>query len=821
MTIDKRNIFLTNTLEHLPYTSVGMRGPVKRIPERDVNVHGNFIKRRLEEAYSQSLTQKQAAATLFMDGIYLEFSSAGQQELTIKSLENLKTGIRLLNVRTDKENDIIKATVYIPAGKESYFIKKANDYLTSYQEKGKASNNDLISSIEDVKLAFLDAFWTGSNNTIPQDQSAWCEIWLRVEDENYFEIESSFEACCDELQVHYEAGSIRFPERMVKLVRADAIQLTDIISRSAYIAEMRRAPELAGFFDELSVVEQREWVDDLLMRIDLDFSNTTICLLDTGLNAGHPLLEKATDEKVLQSVDPAWGFDDHKNHGTEMAGIALYENLQEKLFSSDRISLRHRLESVKILPRTGSNDPMLYGEITQRAVYLAEIANPHVNRVFCMAVTSDVYNTGDGSPTSWSGEIDNITAGVPDDTKRLFIISAGNVHTADIGNPENYPSVNIVKPVASPGQAWNAITIGAYSNAVIIEDHRLDGYTPVAAAGGLSPYSSTSASWNPKWPIKPEILCDGGNIATDGTFITECSDLSLLTTHFQPMTRLLTTTRATSAAAAQASYIAAQLIAEYPGAWPETIRALMIHSASWTQTMLEEFCKPNNKTVGRKNLLRTCGYGRPNLEKAIQCMNNSVNLVIESELTPYTKDRMNEMHLHNIPWPKEVLKSLGATQAELRVTLSYFIEPGPGEIGWKNKYRYPSCGLRFDLINNNERKEDFVKRINTKMREDSQDRGEGTSGSKDWYLGSDNRDVGSIHSDFKRLSAVDLCEAEYVAIYPVIGWWRERAHLHRYNDKIRYSLIVTISTPGVETDLYTPIITQIKVPIATKVEVNF
>lgn len=63
--------------------------------------------------------------------------------------------------------------------------------------------------------------------------------------------------------------------------------------------------------------------------------------------------------------------------------------------------------------------------------------------------------------------------------------------------------------------------------------------------------------------------------------------------------------------------------------------------------------------------------------------------------------------MHELPWPSECLMSLGETSVRLRVTLSYFIEPGPGEIGWKDRYRYPSCNLRFDLINNDESVEDF------------------------------------------------------------------------------------------------------------------
>jgi len=33
----------------------------------------------------------------------------------------------------------------------------------------------------------------------------------------------------------------------------------------------------------------------------------------------------------------------------------------------------------------------------------------------------------------------------------------------------------------------------------------------------------------------------------------------------------------------------------------------------------------------------------------------------------------------------------------MRITLSYFVEPSPGEVGWKDRYRYASHGLRFEL----------------------------------------------------------------------------------------------------------------------------
>ena len=230
--------------------------------------------------------------------------------------------------------------------------------------------------------------------------------------------------------------------------------------------------------------------------------------------------------------------------------------------------------------------------------------------------------------------------------------------------------------------------------------------------------------------------------------------------------------------------------------------------------MVSQYNANDKKTKGRRDLLHICGYGIPDLKRAIQCYSNSVNMVIQGEIQPFIEHdnqvSMNEMHLHRIPWPKKVLQSLSETPVEMRVTLSYFIEPGPGEKGWKDRYRYPSASLRFDVINDNETVEDFKKRINVRMRgEDTKDRGDGSSGSDRWFLGTANRDVGSIHSDTISCSAVDLCNANYIAIYPVVGWWRERSYLGKCDSQMRYSLVVSISSPRNDIDLYTPIVTQI------------
>ena len=125
--------------------------------------------------------------------------------------------------------------------------------------------------------------------------------------------------------------------------------------------------------------------------------------------------------------------------------------------------------------------------------------------------------------------------------------------------------------------------------------------------------------------------------------------------------------------------------------------------------------------------------------------------------------------------------------------------------------------MRFDVNKPGESWTDFEKRINVSVRDE--DEGKRSSGSGEWYLGVNNRNVGSIHSDYKYTSAIELSDIEYVAIYPVIGWWRSRKYLGKIDSEARYSLIVTIETPGVEVDLYSEIAQAIENTSATAIPI--
>lgn len=124
------------------------------------------------------------------------------------------------------------------------------------------------------------------------------------------------------------------------------------------------------------------------------------------------------------------------------------------------------------------------------------------------------------------------------------------------------------------------------------------------------------------------------------------------------------------------------------------------------------------------------------------------------------------LRLHHLPW-KAILEPLGEAAAELKVTLSYFIEPNPGRRGNIPKFLYASHGLRFDVKRKDDSMTAFLSRINAQA--DPADGVRQTWDNDGWDLGADLRKRGSIHSDVWKGTAVELASREAIAVYPVTG----------------------------------------------------
>ena len=106
------------------------------------------------------------------------------------------------------------------------------------------------------------------------------------------------------------------------------------------------------------------------------------------------------------------------------------------------------------------------------------------------------------------------------------------------------------------------------------------------------------------------------------------------------------------------------------------------------------------------------------------------------------------------------------------------------------------------------------------MLDESEDKSTVSNDSDRWLIGSQKRNVGSIHSDIWEGTAIDLSQSNYIMIYPTTGWWKLRTNQKKYNNKIRYSLVVSIEAPETTVDLYNEITTVIKNRAVVKTEIT-
>lgn len=806
----KPHIFIKNVHTSQEYTTPPGPPIKSKLPQRDRQFHGNYIISSLNEiweAHNQEIIQRNEKGLPIKDGEYITFISANKQLLELDSLSS--NGAKLLNVKNNSDNSQQAATIFIPENKKEKLIGKIEKYINEDTSAGHPKSQKLVEKIENVCRTTIDFIWSSSNEYLPKNEAVWCELWLAIDEA---EIDSKFQTLkriCVFHGIPFSESLTVFPERVIVNVKLNYDQIVELIFSFGRIAEIRRTEELNSFWLDQTVIDRENWIESAKRNINFTHLNNYISILDSGVNNGHLLIKDALSDSDRHTVNLNWGINDsgHSGHGTGMAGIALYGNLNNTLENNTPFEIKHKLESIKILPPNGQlNELNKCHFITQDAVNIAIATNPEYKRIYCMAVTGKNQNDF-GKPSTWSAFLDNLIFGEDENDKKVFVVSAGNVR--DEEDWKNYPESNLNLSIESPAQSWNAITVGAYTQKI------LPNTNTVAKKFELSPYSRTSDSWDKFWPLKPEVVFEGGNlIKLENGSIESHKDLDILTTSNNASINAFARFNATSAATAFASNFLAKLRDVYPNAWPETLRALMIHSASWNQEIIEQFNIDTNKVGDIRKLLRIVGYGIPNLEKAIKCKTNYLTFISEEIIQPYKLDgtiKTNEIHYYEFPWPKEILENIGAADVTLRVTLSYFIEPNPGDKGYSTKYSYQSCALKFLLINPGETPENFktrTNRINIEKLEDG-DYEKGTGNSR-WFLGADTVFRGCVHSNFWKGSAAEIASCNRLAVFPsASGWWKQLKKQNKVNSKLRYSLIVSIETPENTTDIYTPIVTQI------------
>lgn len=763
-----------------------------------------------------------------LPGVYLEITSRANERLKKDSLDSSDLTLLRYDDGTRNAANQEIATVFATAKGVEKLRTKVSHFETEDtpdREKdgqtipGRPRNADLIQSIATLTEAGLRALWRSPDRKFPGDDVAsnW-EVWLDPD------AADAFIQRAPEFDVAIGQERLEFPEDVVVIAHGTRDAVASAIRRLGGVKAMAAPTVTADFFDGADVAEQAQWVEEMLQRTSFPPIPDPgyVTLLDTGVSRAHPLVQPALDPADRHAAFPAWGLEDTRGHGTHMAGLVLYGDLTPNLHQANPITVTHRLESVKLLPDVGHNPHHLLGAVTRNAVNAAERIHPR-RRTFTMPSTTGEDTPHDGAPTSWSSELDQLASGVSGerDIQRLMLVSAGNTDNYSFGPGQYLDRCDHEdNEIESPAQAWNAVAVGAFTEKTLLPEDVAA--VPLALFGDLSP-SSRTASWSSNWPLKPDVVLEGGNW-TSGAIPPPMRHgwLSLLSTHHNYPMRSFTFTHDTSAATALAAKGITELWSEYPELWPETVRGLYVSSARWTPQMRSHLPPSPNKGDFAP-MFQRYGYGVPDLNRARRSASNALTLIVEDTITPYGLsaktgvDVHNEMKLFTLPWPVQELRRLGNAEMTLRVTLSTFIKPNPSEAARGSRYRYASHNLRFKLNRAGEDAPQFMARI-SKLAE--QPDGPNNAESDNWDFGSDRRDVGSLHIDQLTCPASDLARRNLIAVHPVTGWWKSKALLKNGLPSVRYALIIEIDAEHVEAELYAEVQTAITAFVAAQAVVS-
>jgi len=801
------HIDLSGRAQSTPYTSADSN-PVGAGTARIREEHGARLRSELAAAYEAFDAQRRIDERLGEpEGVFLELEL--QPGTPVEAIERKRDGYTPGATQMGDRNERFVG-LFVPDDSRDLFDHILEEYRAGdLTEAGKPRRKAFVEPINAIRQARFETFWTDTAERLPEPGvEVWWEAWcVRGRQDILREMIDALGARTADTEQW-----LHFPELIVIPVLATRAVIEIVLFTRLTVVELRRASDSPSFFlDDLDADEQTEVTEGFAERVEWPGADApAVCLLDTGVIRGHMLIEPALANDDMGAVIQAWGVDDSEGHGTGMAGLALFGNLVPHLAVNDPVSLRHRLESVKLLPPRGfpPTEERFYGARTKQAVALSELRQNERKRVFCLAITNEDHSGI--RPTTWSAAVDQEAAGVSvaDDKvpMRLFVVSAGNAPTPiEYGQLQDPDTLEI----EDPAQAWNALTVGGYTDLVNIEEPDLADFTPLATAGDISPYTRTSTLWiQGKSPFKPDIVIEAGNraVSPSKTDVYCVDSLALLSTGAHVDRHPLTPFRATSAATAQAARLAARLMDTFPDYWPETIRALIVHSAEWTPSMLAQL-EDTPAKQDRYLLLRRFGHGVPSFERAAASAQNHLALVSQATIQPYRRSSkgMNECHFYSLPWPRQALEGLGDQDVKLKISLSYFVEPNPGSSASFDPSRYQSFGLRFDLKRRNETPANFAKRINKEIRENEADRPPRTVDADHWRFGTNAMSAGSLHCDEWTGPAVNLLSRQMICIRPVGGWWNNRASAEIRCQEARYALILSLKAAGSEIELHSPI----------------
>ncbi|WP_013321045.1 S8 family peptidase [Gloeothece verrucosa] len=589
--------------------------------------------------------------------------------------------------------------------------------------------------------------------------------------------------------------------------------LKDLVSNYPYIFEVSEPDEF------LELIQRQGLADAESPSFQLDPPDNDapkVCIIDSGIQERHSLLKAAIDGNNSRSWVPdednlTADYVKKGGHGTRVAGAVLYPNTIPR---SGREQAICWLQNARILNSDNQLPKKLFPPIIIEDI--VNIYHLTGTRLFNHSITGSVPCRTQYM-SAWAAIIDQLTW----KNDILLIVAAGNIpidnrigqtrlsiqeHLAANRSYPNYLLEDSCR-IANPAQSFQALTVGSVSH----NFYNQSSLTSIAQPHHPSAFSCSGFGiWE---SIKPEVVEYGGDLVTDGNIppnLTHpkevCPELVRSTLHGG--SAIASDTIGTSFAAPKVTHIAARLAAQFPQESCLLYRALIVQSARWPEWAMAD-------DVDKLGVIRSFGYGIPNLERASRNSPNRVTLYTKGE----RKIEARLAHIYQVKLPKKLISPGEDFQILLEVTLSYKAQPRRTR---RNRRRYLSTWLNWECSKIGEDPQQFLKRVLDKY-EAPEDTEKG-QGIFKWMLGTQknygivkgvSRGSGTIQKDWTIVNSYELTEAFCIAVVGHEGWNNDP------DAYAPYSLVVSFEALRAEIEIYTEIAqVQVQVPIEVEQEVQ-
>ncbi len=407
-----------------------------------------------------------------------------------------------------------------------------------------------------------------------------------------------------------------------------------------------------------------------------------VCTLDSGVTSGHPLIGPAIGEATAvpaQLGDPS----DAHGHGTLVAGLALYGNVQQRIEQRSFVP-QLRLFSARVLNANNEFDDesLITTQMRQAIEYFK---STHGCRVFNASLGDPRTPFNGGKLSPWASILDNLAR----ELDVVIVVSAGNYDYEPFGaeDPDEhvsgYPRYLLEPPakIIEPATGCIVLTVGALANSADVPPQRgAVQFRPIAQPGQPSPFTRSGPGIG--GAIKPEFCDYGGNLGYNGTLqrLEYTTELSVISTNREYLARLFGTAVGTSFAAPRVAHNAARLLGNVPRASANLVRALLASSATVPKPATELL-----EPLGEDAIRHLCGYGVPSLQRALSSDSNRVVLYAENTL-PF-----DSFHIYEVPIPDEFYED---HRGERRISVNLAFDPPVRH----SRFDYLGTTMSFRLI---------------------------------------------------------------------------------------------------------------------------